>query len=271
MSIFFIGNTIGTFTLMFTMVLYRNVGFILIWMFLCMECTSARTGTNKGIVDKGQNGGMMSTSGAKGKGMTDYEDDESPPSVMKGKGSSGDESSSGKGKQMKMGGIGSAKADVLSLRIMSYNIWGAGGNEGKPINETVAAILAADPDIIGIQETRLETEPCTAQYCPPGGASVAESLASALGFYFYDQTQVNAALWSNAVMSRYPILNATKNDLGVELDVDGYSVFAYNLHLTDFPYQPCTSTTPLYDRPCKYLFVFKFLTFFVPYRPGFED
>jgi hypothetical protein len=227
--------------------LYRIFG-----LFLCMSTSSAGTGTNEGSFEKGKNGGMMSSTGAKGKGM------------MKGKGSSGDDAISGKGKKMKTGSIqNSAKDEVLKLRVMSFNIWGAGGNEGKPINETVAAILAADPDIIGIQETRLETDPCTAQYCPPGGESVAESLASALGFYFYDQTQVNVALWSNAIMTRYPILNATKNDLGVSLDVDGYSVFAYNLHLTDFPYQPCVSRTPIYMIAVVNSCLGRFLTFFI--------
>lgn len=48
------------------------------------------------------------------------------------------------------------------LTIMSYNVWGGGGNEQKPIDETVAVIKAAGADIIGIQETRLEADPCTA-------------------------------------------------------------------------------------------------------------
>jgi hypothetical protein len=63
-------------------------------------------------------------------------------------------------------------------------------------------------------------------------------VAEALGFYYYDQTQVNNALWANAVISRYPIGAATKNDLGVAIDVGGRTVYAYNIHLTDFPYQP---------------------------------
>jgi endonuclease/exonuclease/phosphatase family metal-dependent hydrolase len=132
-----------------------------------------------------------------------------------------------------------AMNDKLTLRIMSYNIWGGGLNEGKPINETVNVILAADADIVGVQETRLESDPCTAESCPAVGDSVLGAIADALGFYYYDQTASNVAIWANGVLSRYPILNATKNDLGVRIDVDGEVVFAYNLHLTDFPYQPC--------------------------------
>lgn len=49
---------------------------------------------------------------------------------------------------------------------------------------------------------------------------------------------MNEALWANAIISRYPIGAATPNDLGVEIEVDGQTVYAYNIHLTDYPYQP---------------------------------
>lgn len=129
-------------------------------------------------------------------------------------------------------------AEQTILTVMTYNIWGGGANEGKPVDETVAAIRAAGADIIGVQETRLEADPCTAESCPATGSSVAREIADALGFYYYDQEQTNAALWANAIISRYPIGNATPNDLGVAIDVDGRTVYAFNIHLTDFPYQP---------------------------------
>jgi exonuclease III len=121
---------------------------------------------------------------------------------------------------------------------MTYNIWGGGGNEDKPVDETVIAMLAAGADIIGVQETRLEGEVCTSDYCPPEGDSVASLIAEKLGFYYYDQTADNVALWANAVISRYPIMYATPNDLGVAINVNGETIFAFNIHLTDFPYQP---------------------------------
>ncbi|MFM8599419.1 MAG: endonuclease/exonuclease/phosphatase family protein [Mycobacterium sp.] len=124
------------------------------------------------------------------------------------------------------------------LKVMSFNIYGGGVNDGKPVDETVAVIRAAGADIVGLQETRPETDPCTAQSCPPTGASVAKAIADALGFYYYDQTQDNPALWANAVISRYPIGAATKHDLGVPIDVEGRTVYAYNVHFTDYPYQP---------------------------------
>ena len=77
---------------------------------------------------------------------------------------------------------------------MTYNIWGGGGNEGKSVDETVAVIRAADPDTIGVQETRLENDGCDADYCPATGESVAAAIADALGFYYFDQTTESVAL-----------------------------------------------------------------------------
>ena len=124
------------------------------------------------------------------------------------------------------------------LTIMSFNIWGGGANAGKPIDETVAAIRAAKADIIGIQEGHAEPENCTAEDCPPSGESRARAIAEALGFHVHEQKAKNAALWSNAILSRYPIGEATANDLGVAIDVEGRSVYVFNIHLDDAPYQP---------------------------------
>jgi exodeoxyribonuclease-3 len=125
-----------------------------------------------------------------------------------------------------------------TLRVMSYNTWGGGANEGKGIEETVAAIKAARADVVGLQETRLESDPCTAEHCPAAGDSVAPAIAAALGWYVYDQTAENPALWANAVISRYPIGAASPNDLGVPVDVNGKTVWLFNIHLDDEPYQP---------------------------------
>jgi exodeoxyribonuclease III len=130
-----------------------------------------------------------------------------------------------------------ARADT-TLSVMSFNVYGGGANDGKPVDETVAAIKAAGADIIGMQETRLEGEICDADYCPPAGESVAKAIADKLGFHYYDQTKTNAALWANAIISRYPIGSATANDLGVRIDVGGRVVYAFNIHLDDSPYQP---------------------------------
>lgn len=131
-----------------------------------------------------------------------------------------------------------APAEAETLRVMSFNVWGGGANEGKGIEETVAAIKAAGADVVGLQETRLESDPCTAESCPATGESVAPAIAEALGWHVHDQTGENAALWANAVISRYPIGAASANDLGVALDVNGKTVWLFNIHLDDEPYQP---------------------------------
>ena len=134
--------------------------------------------------------------------------------------------------------ISAARADT-ELTVMSFNVWGGGANEQKPIDETVAVIKAVNADIIGIQETRLESDPCTADVCPPTGESVAAKLAAALGYHVYDQTAGNDALWANAILSRYPITGkAAKNDTGISVDVKGRKVNVFNIHLDDSPYQP---------------------------------
>lgn len=132
---------------------------------------------------------------------------------------------------------GPAAAET-TLRIMSYNIWGGGGNESKGVEETVAVLKAASPDIVGIQETRLEGADCTADHCPPQGDSVAKAIAEALGYHYHDQTAENPALWANAILSRHPIGQPSPNDLGVPIDVNGTTVWAFNIHHDDEPYQP---------------------------------
>lgn len=130
-------------------------------------------------------------------------------------------------------------AAATDITVMSYNVWGGGANEKKPIDETVAAIKAVNADVIGIQETRLESDPCTAESCPPAGESAAGKIAAALGYHHYEQVAVNDALWANAILSRYPIVGkATGNDLGVTIDVDGRRIQVFNIHLDDAPYQP---------------------------------
>lgn len=130
-----------------------------------------------------------------------------------------------------------ASAETV-LKVMSFNIWGGGANEEKGVAETVAAIRAAGADVVGVQETRTEPADCTAEHCPATGPSVAAAIAAELGWHYYDQSTENIALWANAVISRYPIGPASANDLGVPLDVDGQTVWLFNIHHDDEPYQP---------------------------------
>ncbi len=135
--------------------------------------------------------------------------------------------------------LSSAAFADTELTVMSFNIWGGGANQKKPIDETVAVLRAVNADIIGVQETRAEEVPCSGDRCGPAGESVAPTLATALGYYYYDQTARNEALWANAIVSRYPMVGkATPNDTGITLDVKGRRVQVFNIHLPDSPYQP---------------------------------
>jgi exodeoxyribonuclease-3 len=136
-------------------------------------------------------------------------------------------------------GGGEGSDEPSEVTVMSFNIYGGGVNGGKTdLQDTAAAIEAADADIIGVQETRGESRPCTANHCPAAGPSVAQDLAEELGYEVYEQTAENDALWANAILSRYPIGEPTANDTGVEIDVDGKSVHMFNIHLDDSPYGP---------------------------------
>ncbi|NQV86535.1 MAG: endonuclease/exonuclease/phosphatase family protein [Woeseiaceae bacterium] len=134
----------------------------------------------------------------------------------------------------------------LRLTVMTFNVWGGGANQGKSIDETVAVIRQLNPDIVGMQEVRREPEVCTS-ICPPDGPSVAKDIADALGYYVYEQQQENEALWANAILSKYPVIRSTENDLGVVLAVDDREIALLNIHLTDYPYQPYQAMGIPYD------------------------
>jgi len=124
------------------------------------------------------------------------------------------------------------------LTLLTFNTWGGGMNAGKSIDETLAVLRASDADLVGLQEVRAESSSCTVTECPPGDLSIAAPLAAALGMQLHEQRGDENVVWACAVLSRYPILRATPNDLGVVVDVDGRRVAVFNIHPTDFPYQP---------------------------------
>ena len=134
------------------------------------------------------------------------------------------------------------------LRVMSFNIWGGGLNEGESIAATAAALRAADADVIGLQETRGEADVCSGNDCSPRGEAVSAALARALGYYHYEQSRANDALWANAILSRYPITASSPEALGVRIDVAGHSVVLFNIHATDYPYQPYQLLRIPYDK-----------------------
>lgn len=124
------------------------------------------------------------------------------------------------------------------LTVLSFNAWGAGLNEGKPVDETLAVLRASGADVIGLQETRAESSDCAAEDCPPGGDSVAPLLGPPLGMQVYPQQGDDSVVWATAILSRYPILRRTPAGLGIVIEVDGRRIGVFNIHPTDFPYQP---------------------------------
>ncbi len=132
-----------------------------------------------------------------------------------------------------------SRGEPLVLSVMTFNAWGAGSNEGKAVDETIAVLRAANADIIGLQEVLAEADDCRPDDCPAVGPDdIAERLAEALGYHVYLQSSENEALWANAILSRYPFASSIEDDLGAVLDVSGRQVAVINIHLTDYPYQP---------------------------------
>lgn len=129
-------------------------------------------------------------------------------------------------------------ASASELSIATFNVWGAGTNGGDSHERTVAALEALDADIYALQEVRGESSQCSAERCPPAEDSAAAELAAALGYHLYEQAEMNDLLWANAILSRYPIVSTLPDDLGVQISVEGRAVEVFNVHLTDYPYQP---------------------------------
>lgn len=131
-----------------------------------------------------------------------------------------------------------ADVDATEVSVASFNVWGAGSNQGNAIRETVAALKKLDADILSLQEVRGESEACSADDCDPVDASIAVELGEALGYFVFEQTAQNELLWANAILSRYPIVSALPSDIGAIINVDGTAIAVFNVHLTDYPYQP---------------------------------
>jgi len=129
-------------------------------------------------------------------------------------------------------------ASEIRLTLLSFNAWGGGLNAGQPVDETLAVLRAANADLVGLQEVRAESSNCSVEDCPPGELSIAPAVASALGMQVHEQRGEESVVWACAIFSRFPILRSTPNGLGVVVEVAGRRVAVFNIHPTDFPYQP---------------------------------
>ena len=111
-----------------------------------------------------------------------------------------------------LGVVSEVPADVVELKVMTYNIW-VGGN---PLAKTAEVILASGADVIGLQEH--------------GGSAAA--LAADLGFYYHEIDSGD-----NAILSRYPITTTFGYGAGIALPGGG-EAYVFDVHLTAYPYQP---------------------------------
>jgi hypothetical protein len=67
---------------------------------------------------------------------------------------------------------------------------------------------------------------------------VAGPLAAALGLHVHEQSGPEEVVWACAILSRLPIVATSPNGLGAIVEVDGRRLGVFNIHPTDYPYQP---------------------------------
>lgn len=125
-----------------------------------------------------------------------------------------------------------------TIRVLTFNAWGGGANDGSGPSATIAVLRASRADLMAVQEVQAERSPCDAQDCPPAGQSFAPAAAEALGYIFVEFSGVTPLEWSSATFGRYPVIATSPRRVGTLFDVKGRRVALFNIHLTDFPYQP---------------------------------
>lgn len=108
--------------------------------------------------------------------------------------------------------------ESVELRVMTFNVWTVedttAGRQG-----IINTIQQAGADLVGFQEM---------------GSSALRSIASTMGFHYYDQ-----GMGSEAILSRYPIVAAAPNRYGALIELaPGHEAWLFNTHLFHAPYGP---------------------------------
>ena len=132
---------------------------------------------------------------------------------------------------------GSAFANQV-VKVLSFNIWGAGLHNGRSIDDTVAVLRTTGADIIGLQEVFHHGSGCATRSCDRSQESIACEIARKLAYYCHEQAERAELHGVNAVISRFPFKGTTVGGLGVRIDTGEREVTVFNLHLPDAPYQP---------------------------------
>jgi endonuclease/exonuclease/phosphatase family metal-dependent hydrolase len=107
---------------------------------------------------------------------------------------------------------------IETLRVMTFNVWGGETTEAGR-DKLREIMVASAADIIGVQELN---------------DSAGQSIAASMGFHYHQQSGGDIQ-----VISRYPIVNQSPQNLGVEIALSsGQNVWLFNAHLAPYPYQP---------------------------------
>jgi exodeoxyribonuclease III len=115
-----------------------------------------------------------------------------------------------------------------TVRVMSFNLW-HGGDAGKqPLDQSAAAIRAAQADVVGLQETH-GFERAKGEERPDHGPV----LARQLGWHYLDQGA------RTGILSRWPVVTNTAARWGAVIrHPSGRTFHVFNAHLAHAPYQP---------------------------------
>jgi endonuclease/exonuclease/phosphatase family metal-dependent hydrolase len=141
-------------------------------------------------------------------------------------------------------------AAQTTLKVLSFNIWGAGLHNGRILDDTVAVLRASGADVIGLQEVFRHARTDVPAGSPAIEENIACAIARALAFHCHEQASEEGLHGLNAVLSRFPIRGPAAGGLGARIDVGGREVAILNIHLPDAPYQPYQLTgIPYGDAP----------------------
>ncbi len=143
-----------------------------------------------------------------------------------------------------------------TLRVMTYNVHGCVGLDGKISPERVARVIARqDVDVVALQEIDVGRN-------RSGKIDQAESIALKLGMvvHFHSSFVLKEGQYGNAILSRYPLKIIRKDALPrlrtrglfepraalwVEIDVHGVKVNLINSHLSLWPAERLLQTKAL--------------------------
>lgn len=135
---------------------------------------------------------------------------------------------------------------VKTLRMMTYNVHGCTGMDGKTSSDRIARVIARqNADVVALQEIDVGRN-------RSGNIHQAESIALKLGmtFHFHPSFSLAEGKYGNAILSRYPMkiirmkplprfkarkLYEPRGAVWVEIDVNGIKVNIITSHLSLWP------------------------------------